>query len=328
MKEEVEEHMITLENISKKYGAFYAVDNVSCTFKKGQVTGLLGQNGAGKSTILNMITGYIGPSQGNITIGGYNLLEQPRMAKELMGYLPEQPPLYDEMTVGKYLAFCCDLKAVQKSEIKKHIEEIAHTLGIEDILHRVIGHLSKGYRQRVGIAQALCGAPEVLIFDEPTVGLDPKQIIQLRELVKALGKKHTVIFSSHILQDVQALCEEVLILHKGKLIKKVTPKELGGGKQKTFLLDITVLKEAQNLLPALQSLSAIARVFPQRVQDSKTTQLVLECKKDCEPEKQLFTLLSGLDAPILHMVRREDTLEDVFLRVTSQADSKEAQEVK
>lgn len=320
--------MITLENITKKYGSLYAVDDISFSLKKGQVTGLLGQNGAGKSTILNMITGYIGPTSGNITVGDYNLFREPQMAKRLIGYLPEQPPLYDEMTVDKYLYFCCEIKGVKKNAIKSHAEEIAGVVGIEEIMGRVIGHLSKGYRQRVGFAQALCGAPEILIFDEPTVGLDPKQIIQLRELIKKLGEKHTILFSSHILQDVQVLCEEVLILHKGKLIKKVIPKELGSGKQKTFLLEVTIAIEPESVLPALQSLSAVQRIFPTTAHSPGITQVILECKKENEPEKQLFTLLSGLGAPILRLVPQEDTLEDVFLRLVAQADTKEAQNEK
>ncbi|NLB89722.1 MAG: ABC transporter ATP-binding protein [Clostridiales bacterium] len=320
--------MIVLEDVTKKYGHFVAVDHISLTVPKGKIVGLLGQNGAGKTTLLNMMTGYIGPSQGRISIGGNNLFEQPRTAKRLLGYLPEHPPLYEEMTVKEYLAFCCRLKEVEKSAIADHLKEIAATTGIEQVMGRVIGNLSKGYRQRVGIAQALCGTPEVLIFDEPTVGLDPKQLTHIRELIKSLGEKHTIVFSSHILPEVQALCEEVYIIHRGKLIKKVYPKEIDGGKKKTMLLEVVIAMAPEELLPCLQSLSAIQRIFPSAAVAPGITQATLECKKNMEAEKQLFTLLSGLGVPILRLNPLEDTLEEVFLRATSLADAKEDAENK
>ncbi len=318
--------MVTLDNISKKYGNLWAVKNVSFTLPKGKIIGLLGQNGAGKTTLLNMITGYIGPSEGSISIGDIDLFKNPREAKSKIGYLPEHPPLYEDMTVRSFLTFCSRIKQVEKKSIPSHIEEIAHTTGITDVMDRLIGHLSKGYRQRVGIAQALCGAPEILIFDEPTVGLDPKQLAQIRQLIKTLGEKHTIVFSSHILHEIQALCEEIYILHKGALVKKVDPCSIGNGKQKTILLRLSVLASPQSLLPALQSLSAVQRLFPIHSCQENITQVTLECLVDKEPEKQLFTLLSGLNTPILRLTPQEDTLEEIFLRVISQADAKEALE--
>lgn len=320
--------MVTVDMLSKKYGSHWAVKDVSFTLPQGKIIGLLGQNGAGKTTILNMITGYIGPTQGSISIAGVDLFKNPRQAKRHVGYLPEQPPLYEEMTVKDYLYFCCSIKEVEKKAISAHVQEIAITTGIEDVMGRLIAHLSKGYRQRVGFAQALCGAPQVLILDEPTVGLDPKQLAQIRGLIKSLGKKHTVLFSSHILQEVQTLCEEVLILHKGQLIKKVIPSDIDHSKNKIILLQLSAAIAPDRLLPALQSLSAVQRVFPGHSCNANVTTVTLECKAENEPQRQLFTLLSGLNAPILHLIPQEDSLEEVFLRVVSQADAKEMEKAK
>ena len=208
--------MIQVTHVTKKYGNIVAVDDLTFTVNSGEILGFLGPNGAGKSTTMNMLTGYISSTSGELTIGGINILEDPLAAKKLIGYLPEHPPLYLDMTVREYLNFMFDLKGVRLPR-EQHIEEICELTKIRDVAHRLIRNLSKGYRQRVGIAQALLGNPPVLILDEPTVGLDPSQIIEIRSLIKALGKHHTVILSSHILSEVQAVCERIVVINKGKL---------------------------------------------------------------------------------------------------------------
>lgn len=209
--------MIKIEHLVKNYGNLCAVDDVSFAIERGEIVGLLGPNGAGKSTMMNILTGYLSSTSGDVEIDGHNVLDEPLETKKLVGYLPEQPPLYPDMTVEEYLNFTYDLKGCTLNR-EKHLKEICEVVKIGDVFGRLIGHLSKGYRQRVGIAQALVGNPEVIIFDEPTVGLDPKQIIEIRNLIRTLGKSHTVILSTHILQEVQAVCDRILIINKGKLV--------------------------------------------------------------------------------------------------------------
>ena len=209
--------MISLSGVTKCYGAATAVQDLSFTVNSGETLGLLGQNGAGKTTTLNIITGYLAPTSGDVRVGDYDLLTQARQAKRLIGYLPEQPPLYDEMTVESYLRFVCRLRLVVEADIARHVRDIAAQTNLSDVLGRRVGNLSKGYRQRVGLAQALCGEPEVLVLDEPTVGLDPRQTAEFRDTLKKLSGGRTVIFSSHILSEVQALCDRVIILHHGRV---------------------------------------------------------------------------------------------------------------
>ena len=217
--------MIEVKNLTKQYGSNLALNHISFSLEEGTILGFLGPNGAGKSTTMNIITGYISPTEGSITVDGFDTLENPLEAKKRIGYLPEIPPLYTDMTVKEYLNFMYDLKKV-KLPRKEHIEEICSLVKIDDVYHRLIANLSKGYRQRVGIAQALLGNPPVLILDEPTVGLDPKQIIEIRNLIKGLGRKHTVILSSHILSEVQAVCERVIVINRGSIVADGTPDSL------------------------------------------------------------------------------------------------------
>ena len=209
--------MIELEHATKKYGAIYGLRDVTLHIGKGETVGLLGRNGAGKTTALNLITGYFPPTAGTVRIGGMDMLESARACRHMIGYLPERPPLYDEMTTEEYLRFVCELREVTAKAIPAHVEEILTLCGLQEVRKRMLGHLSKGYRQRAGIAQALCGAPEILIFDEPTVGLDPKQTVEIRELIRKLSREHTVIFSSHILSEVQQACSRVIILDEGRM---------------------------------------------------------------------------------------------------------------
>lgn len=219
--------MIEVSNLVKRYGDHTAVDYLSFQIEKGKIYGFLGPNGAGKSTTMNMITGYIASTEGTVTIDGHDILEEPEKAKKCIGYLPEQPPLYFDMTVLEYMKFAADLKKIPKDKKKAMIEEVMDMVKITDMKNRLIKNLSKGYRQRVGLAQAILGYPEVIILDEPTVGLDPKQIIEIRDLIKSLKKKHTVILSSHILSEVSAICDYVLIISHGKLVASDTPDNLG-----------------------------------------------------------------------------------------------------
>ena len=209
--------MIELEHVSKNYGPVPALRDVSFHVGKNETVGLLGRNGAGKTTLLNIMTGYFPPNEGRVKIGGKDMLTEAAACKRMIGYLPEKPPLYDEMTAEGYLRFVCSLREVKKQAIPDHVEEILTLCGLQEVRKRMLGHLSKGYRQRAGIAQALCGAPEILIFDEPTVGLDPKQTVEIRELIRKLSREHTVIFSSHILSEVQQACSRVIILDEGRM---------------------------------------------------------------------------------------------------------------
>ena len=218
--------MIEVSHLTKKYGGHLAVDDVSFTVEDGQIYGLLGPNGAGKSTIMNILTGYLSATSGQVTVAGHPLPEEADEAKACVGYLPEQPPLYPEMTVGEYLNFVAELKKVPRAQRKEQVLRAARRTGLEKVLPRLIRSLSKGYKQRVGIAQALPGSPKIIILDEPTVGLDPAQVIEMRKLIRELGKAHTVILSSHILSEVQAVCQQVLILSKGKLAASGTLQEL------------------------------------------------------------------------------------------------------
>ncbi len=312
--------MIELKHVTKRYGATEAVRDLSFRAPEGQIVGLLGQNGAGKTTTLNMLTGYFPPTSGQVLVNGMDMLHQPRECKRCIGYLPEKPPLYDEMTVAAYLSFVCELKEVERKAIPAHIKEIMATCGLTEVAQRLVGHLSKGYRQRVGVAQALCGNPPVIVLDEPTVGLDPKQVVEIRELMRQLGRDHTVIFSSHLLSEIQQLCQRVIILHKGKLIREVDMAELTEGGDTVRLRASIAMKEKQ-LLPALKGLECVRRVKVLPASDASITEVELECSRTGDrgdPQTQLFRLLCALDAPLRLLVPQRDTLEEVFLRATAE----------
>lgn len=312
--------MLKLQGVTKRYGAVYALRDVSFLAPQGQVLGLLGQNGAGKTTALNILTGYLSATRGTVLIGGYDILKNPREAKRLIGYLPERPPLYDEMTVEGFLRFCSRLKEVDKAAIPGHVDDVVKTAGLAQVAGRKLGNLSKGFRQRVGIAQALCGAPEVLVLDEPTVGLDPAQVVQIRDLIGRLGEKHTVVFSSHMLYEVQALCRRVVILHQGRMIRELDMAELTGADGDEVRLRVSIRMKERQLLPALRSLDCVKRIQVLPTPDAEITEAVLECCKSRRPEERLFTLLCGLQAPLLRLTPLYDTLEELFLQATSRAE--------
>ena len=313
--------MIELCNVTKRYSAVEAVSGLSFSAPDGQIVGLLGQNGAGKTTTLNMLTGYFPPTSGEVRVDGMDMLQDPRACKRHIGYLPEKPPLYDEMTVTAYLKFVCELREVKREAIAQHVQHITATCGLTEVAGRLVGHLSKGYRQRVGIAQALCGDPDVLVLDEPTVGLDPKQVREIRELIRQLGKTHTVIFSSHLLPEIQQLCDRVVILHKGKLVREAPMSELTGGDGETLRFRATIAMKERLLVPALNSLECVRRVKVLPTPNADYTELELECVKETErgiAQAQFFRLLAGLDAPLMQLTPVRDTLEEVFLRATTE----------
>ena len=308
--------MIELEHVTKRYGSIPALRDVSLHVPRGQTVGLLGRNGAGKTTALNLMAGYFPPTEGRVRIGGKDMLTDPRTCKRTIGYLPEKPPLYDEMTVEDYLAFVSELREVVRKANRAHVAEIIGLCALTDVRQRLIGHLSKGYRQRVGIAQALCGAPEVLILDEPTVGLDPKQTAEMRELIRRLGEEHTVVFSSHILSEVQQLCSRVIILNEGKAVQSIDLRE---EKKDVLKLRLRAALGRDKLLTAVKGLDCVlsAAAVPNPEEDA--AEIVLECRPADEQGRatdQIFRLLAGMDAPIRLLQEERDTLEEIFLRET------------
>ncbi len=308
--------MIDIQNVSRRYGSVWALKNVNLRVEKGSVLGLLGQNGAGKTTLLNILTGYLAPTEGHALIGGFDTLLEPAEARRHLGYLPEQPPLYDEMTVREYLCFAAELRGVEKRAIPAHVGEVMELTGLSDMRSRVIGHLSKGFRQRTGMAQALCGDPEVLVLDEPTVGLDPKQITEIRSLIRTLGRGRTIVFSSHILSEVQQLCDHVVILDHGEIKLDTEMNSVHHPDETTILL--TVGTEENRIIGRLRELDGVKRVTVQPAAQRDQTTVLIAFYRQPEPERRLFALLSSLNVPVLHLSRSEDSLEQIFLNVIQQ----------
>ena len=308
--------MIELEHVTKNYGGIPGLRDVSLHVCSGEIVGLLGRNGAGKTTALNVITGYFPPTEGIVRIGGKEMMADPRGCKRMIGYLPEKPPLYDEMTVEEYLLFVSELREVVRKANRKHVEEIMELCGLTEMRQRVIAHLSKGYRQRTGIAQALCGAPEILILDEPTVGLDPKQTVEMRELVRKLGESHTVLFSSHMLSEVQQLCSRVIILHEGRMIRSL---DLTAEESETIRLQLRAAGSGEALMNALNGLKCVLKAEILPSDEEGTAVLRLVCWKTDEKGRsvdQIFRVLAGMNAPIRELREEKDSLEEVFLRET------------
>lgn len=308
--------MIEIRGLSRRYGSISALSDVSLTVEKGSVLGLLGQNGAGKTTLLNIVTGYLAPTEGSVRIDGFDPLLEPAQAKRRLGYLPEHPPLYDEMTVREYLCFAASLKGVERRAVPAHVEEIMALTGLGDVRSRLVGHLSKGYRQRAGMAQALCGDPDVLVLDEPTVGLDPKQITEIRALIRALGRGRTIVFSSHILSEVQQLCTHVVILDRGRV--KLQSALSGAQNPDETVLLCTLAAAEGRVVSRLRELDGVKRVTVQPTSLPDQTTVVLAFRGQGEPERRLFALMSALSIPILHLSRCENSLEQVFLNAISQ----------
>lgn len=308
--------MVEVKNLTKCYGDIKAVDDISFTVETGEVLGFLGPNGAGKSTTMNMITGYISSTAGTVTIDGSEILEDPKKTKAKIGYLPEIPPLYIDMTVRKYLEFMFDLKKVSLPK-KEHIEEVMRLVRITEQADRIIKNLSKGYRQRVGFAQALLGNPPVLVLDEPTVGLDPKQIIEIRKLIKSLGKKHTVIFSSHVLSEISATCDRIIVISNGKIVTDAKTNELStavSGEQK---LALQVEGVSANVISAIKKIPAVIRVNKTQDMRDDVAKYMVEYENGTDIRRDVFSAMARINCPILDMQSGNETLEDMFLKLTT-----------
>ena len=311
--------MIEVKDLVKRYGNHLAVDHLSFTVEKGQIYGFLGPNGAGKSTTMNIITGYIASTEGTVLVDGHDIRKEPEAAKRCIGYLPEQPPLYFDMTVLEYLRFVAELKRVKKSERDDMVEQVMEMTGITPVAGRMIGNLSKGFRQRVGLAQALVGFPEILILDEPTVGLDPKQMIEIRELIRELSKDHTVILSSHILSEVSAVCDHILIISKGRLAASDTPENLSrtmAGAQKLSLLVKGTEETVMELLQGADQTMGIAGYQTEPSGEAGVLSVSLTAEPERDIREAVFFLMADAGFPILEMKAAGRSLEDVFLELT------------
>ncbi len=346
--------MIEITHLTKKYGSHVAVDDLNLTVEPGKIYGFLGPNGAGKSTTMNMITGYMGATGGTVKINGFDIFAQPEEAKKCVGYLPELPPLYVEMTVQEYLNFVAELKKLPKEERQKQVEDIMERTGINEMKNRLIRNLSKGYKQRVGLAQAILGNPEVIILDEPTVGLDPKQIIEMRDLIRELGKEHTVILSSHILSEISEVCDHIFIISKGKLVASDSTENLGNLMQQSQKLRMEVKGEKEQIEAAMQAIEQINAFeitageepgvcqvlvdvgkkknapWNEQIDEMSVEQEIVAsevCAEDMQEKEQterdiretLFYAFAEAKLPIYGMRKDGESLEDVFLKLTQEA---------
>ncbi len=308
--------MIEVKNLCKSYGSKLAVDNISFTANESEILGFLGPNGAGKSTTMNILTGYLSSTSGQALINGIDILEDPVAAKKDIGYLPELPPLYLDMTVMEYLNFVYDLKKC-KLPRRSHLAEICSLVKITDVSKRVIRNLSKGYKQRVGLAQALVGNPKVLILDEPTVGLDPKQIIEIRTLIKKLGKNHTVILSSHILSEVQAVCDRIVVIDKGKLVANDTTENLSHNLSADHKLTVQIEGPSKEVKTLLENIPDMVEVHVNRQVDKTVTEYSLNAREGADVRREVFKRMAERSYPILLMRSSELTLEEIFLKLTT-----------
>lgn len=310
--------MIEVKNLVKRYGNHAAVNDLSFTVETGKVVGFLGPNGAGKSTTMNMITGYIAPTEGEVLIDGIDIMDEPELAKKNIGYLPEIPPLYPDLKVREYLSFVAELKKVSKKDRDIEVHKIMSKTKTLDVSERLIKHLSKGYKQRVGLAGAMMGNPDILILDEPTVGLDPSQIIEMRELIRELSKNHTVLLSSHIMQEISAVCDEIIIINEGKMITKDTPENITKKMVDTNGVHVVVNGDKTKLKEALRTISGIKNVSYDNDKDTEedTTGLTIYCAEDEDIRVDLFYALAKAECPLIEMNKLDTSLEDAFLALT------------
>lgn len=309
--------MIEVKNLTKKYGNHTAVSNLSFEVKQGQIYGFLGPNGAGKSTTMNIMTGYLSATEGEVIIAGHSIFDEPEEAKKHIGYLPELPPLYMDMTPLEYLKFVAELKRVPEKDIDKMLDEIIKTVKIAEVANRLIKNLSKGYKQRVGLAQALVGYPEVLILDEPTVGLDPKQIIEMRDLIKSLGERHTIILSSHILSEISAVCDHIMIISHGQLVASDTPENLSKVIVPYNTIDLTIKGECEKVSGILNNMELVDSVESHVSEDEGCTDFIVKTADRVDIREDIFNKMSEEKFPILKMKLNNMSLEDVFIELTS-----------
>ena len=311
--------MIEVKNLVKKYGDHLAVDHLSFHVEKGQIYGFLGPNGAGKSTTMNIMTGYIASTDGEVIINGHNILEEPEEAKKCIGYLPEQPPLYFDMTVKEYLKFAAELKKVPRDRRENQIKDVMKMVGITNMQERLIKNLSKGYRQRVGLAQAILGYPEIIILDEPTVGLDPKQIIEIRELIRKLAKNHTIILSSHILSEVSEVCDYILIINNGKLVASDTTDNLEKMTMGSNTLELSVKGDRERLKNILDQMEEIREVEWVKSEEQDLVSLKITTDENTDVREKIFYKMAEKQMPIMDMHSTKISLEDIFLELTDSA---------
>lgn len=315
--------MIEVKDLVKKYGSHLAVDHLSFTLESGKIYGFLGPNGAGKSTTMNIMTGYLGATQGSVLIDGHDILKEPEEAKKQIGYLPELPPLYMDMTVQEYLEFAAELKKLPKEKRESDISEVMKLTRLQDVSGRLIKNLSKGYKQRVGLAQAILGFPKIIILDEPTVGLDPKQIIEIRELIRTLSKKHTVILSSHILAEVREVCDYILIISKGKLVASDTPENLELLRNGASSLELEV-KAAPETARAILSTIDDIDAMEMHSENENLTRVKLETKNGADIREAVFYAFAEEKCPLLEMKTAKASLEDIFMELTQKEESNDA----
>ena len=307
--------MIKVKNVTKKYGSTIAVDNISFEVKDGEVVGFLGPNGAGKSTTMNMITGFIEPTKGQIIVNGNDISQKPRKAKKEIGYMPENVPLYYELTTKEFISYMAELKMVKRNERKAEVEKVIKEMGLEDVQNKLIRNLSRGYKQRVSMAGALVGNPDVIILDEPTVGLDPKQITEIRSLIKKLGEKHTVILSSHILSEVSQICEKVVIINKGKIVAIDTPENLEKATKENNGISLIVEDPKNNMSKLKEKIKDIDNIEFVKDNEDGTKQYVITTSSNIDLRKKLFEILPKEEIVIFELKKTETTLEDAFIKL-------------
>lgn len=313
--------MIEVKNLVKRYGGRNVLDHLSFRVEKGQILGFLGPNGAGKSTTMNIITGYLSATSGTVMVNGYDVLEEPEKVKESIGYLPEQPPLYPDMLVREYLSFVCDLKGVTKSGKEKMMSKVMRKTGIRDVSGRLIKHLSKGYKQRVGLAAAMVGDPEILILDEPTVGLDPKQIMEIRNLIRELGRHHTILLSSHIMQEVDAVCNQILIINEGKLIAADSPEEIARRAEGKNRITLQIKGAKEQIQRGLESIEHILDFKILKTGMAGICQAEISSLPEYDVREEIFYVMAEMRCPILEMASREPTLEEAFISLTGKGEN-------
>ncbi len=307
--------MIEVKNITKKYGNVTAVNNINFKIEEGEIIGLLGPNGAGKSTTMNMITGYIEPTEGEILVNGYDISKKPKKAKAQIGYMPEGVPLYSDLTVKEFVTYMAELKKVNRKERKEKVEKIIEQTGLKDVENKLTRNLSRGYKQRVSMAGALVGEPKILILDEPTVGLDPKQITEIRELIKELGKTHTIILSSHILSEVSQICNKVIIINKGKIVAIDTPENLEKKVTENNSIYVTVEDTDNKMDKITEKIAEIKEIKLIKENEDGTKQYVLESDKDVDLRKIIFNEFAKENITIFEMKKADTTLEDAFMKL-------------
>ncbi len=307
--------MIEVKNVTKKYGSFTAVDNISFNIEEGEIVGLLGPNGAGKSTTMNMITGFIEPTEGEIIIDGNDILKKPKKAKKQIGYMPEGVPLYNDLTVKEFVNYMADLKMVPRKEKKENIQKVLEQTNLVEVQNKLIRNLSRGYKQRVSMAGALVGNPKILILDEPTVGLDPKQITEIRALIKSLGKEHTVILSSHILSEISQICEKVIIINKGKIIAIDTPENLEEKVKDENAVTLTVEDKENKIEEVTKQIKGIKELKLIKDNEDGTKDYVIVSEEKMDIRKEIFEKYAKAHITIFELKKRETTLEDAFMKL-------------